>query len=199
MRGWQRVSVVLAGVTLVSCTATPRRGSGLTARPTPAPAPAPTPVAPSPAPAPPPTDLASVNWREHTYVIDGQRYQLRRGEWEMHEYLEDWGGAHDTELYRFESVTLADLDGDGADEAVVLLWHMYAGPGGPHSESVYLVSFGWRDGAPAQLDVTGAGNVRIRSVVVAPGGQVTVVHERAVPPFMTTRWRWTAGKLTPTK
>ena len=194
--GWATVSVVIAGVTLGGCTATPRRGAGLTA----APAPTPSATAPAPSPAPPPpTALASVNWREHTYLIDEQRYQLRGGDWEMHEYLEEWRGAHDTELYRFESVTMGDLDGDGADEAVVLLWHMDTGPGGPHHESVHLVTFGWRDGAPVQLDATGAGNVRIQAVHVAPGGEVSVVHEHAVPPFMTTRWRWTAGRLVPQK
>ena len=194
MRMWS-LAVVVAGV--LGCAAPPRPRASPPATPAPGPPGAPAP-APASAPSPPAArDLASVQWGEHSYQIDGQRYQLRRGSWEMHEYMEEWGGAHDTEVYRFESVTSGDLDGDGGAEAVVLLWHMYWGPGSAQQESLYLVTFGWKDGAPVQLDVTGAGNVRINAVEIGTGGELRVVHERAVPPFMTSRWRWEAGKLTP--
>lgn len=67
---------------------------------------------------PPFASLRAVDWCNHTFVHGF--CELRGGTFEMHEYAE-LGGMHDTILCRLGNVSYGDVDGDGVEEAAVVV------------------------------------------------------------------------------
>lgn len=98
----------------------------------------------SEAAAPPAQSLNAVDWCNREYVPG--LVSLRAGRGEVHEYAEP-GGAHDTILSWLRSVSAADLDGDGVDEALVAIdQQTYVGAEQHASTRTWLGAFRWRGG-----------------------------------------------------
>ncbi len=100
----------------------------------------------------PPTSYASlraVDWCNRDY-LPGIAH-LRNGRAEIHEYPA-LGGPHDTDIFLLGSVAVGDLDGDGVEEAAVVLDHQsYGAHGGGHHQSDVFV-YALRSGKVVQLD-----------------------------------------------
>lgn len=127
----------------------------------PEPAPA-TPVEPPKPYVPPPLrhcEALGVDWCNHLYgqELDYSPRALVGGEHEEHVYmcLPPHEGEHVTYLFQLRDVLTGDLDGDGADEAVVALDDIYYGCGdeGSH-ELTRLMAYTVRDGVPTPLATT---------------------------------------------
>ena len=83
--------------------------------------------------------LTAAKLRNSTYTIDGEVVKLRSGKWER-----------GREIYELlsESITFADLNGDGNDEAVAIL--LYSP--GVSGEFYYLLAIGSQNGEPRVID-----------------------------------------------
>jgi len=68
---------------------------------------------------------------------------LKDGHGDLHEYSEELGGMHDTTLWDLVSVAFGDWDGDGQDEAIVLIRETYSAPEGPGS--VRVIAYVYRE------------------------------------------------------
>ena len=119
-----------------------------------------------------PSSLEAVDWCNLEYrpnVIG-----LRQGRGEMHDYVDP--GIHDTDLYRLRSVDYADLVGDTAPEALVVIdeQHYVGAPQSPWSGTQLFV-FEWRGGAPRTV----ADAVLARAERVRVEGREVVVTTRS--------------------
>ena len=65
-----------------------------------------------------PRSIRDVDWCNHEYIAG--LVELRDGTAELHEYME-LGGEHDTHIWKLIEVVYGDVDGDGRDEAAVLI------------------------------------------------------------------------------
>lgn len=128
---------------------------------------APSRPAPPPAPPPeaarlddPPAPFAGVDWKNREYVSN--LVQLVDGHGEMHEYSAEYGGMHDTTLWRLEHVAYGDVAGDPAPEAIVLISEQWYAPGGAHSPRGWLFVYTMSAGALEQVASTpAAGGTRV--------------------------------------
>lgn len=71
----------------------------------------------APAPSSPPRTLRDVDWRNRSYLAS--IIELHDGRAELREYNED--GLHDTDIFKLDGVLYGDLDGDGAEDALVVI------------------------------------------------------------------------------
>jgi hypothetical protein len=84
----------------------------------------------APTPTAPPRTLRDVDWRNRSYLPG--IIELHDGRAELREYNED--GLHDTDIFKLDGVLYGDLDGDGAEDALVVInglhypAHSYATP-----------------------------------------------------------------------
>jgi hypothetical protein len=98
-----------------------------------------------------PTSYASVravDWCNREYIVGFA--SLRRGQAEIHEYA-TMGGAHDTDIFLLGSVAYGDLDGDGLEEAAVVLDHQSFGANGGEHYSSQVFVFSLRKGAVVEV------------------------------------------------
>lgn len=91
--------------------------------------------------------VRDVDWCNHPFVAG--ICTPRDGVGELHEY-EELGGMHDTHICRLGAVAFGDLDGDGVDEAAVVVDEEshFAKGGSSRSSTVYVYGF---DGSGPRL------------------------------------------------
>lgn len=95
--------------------------------------------------------LRDVDWCNHSYISGIA--DLRKGYSELHEY-EELGGAHDTDIFRLGSVGYGDLDGDGTEDAVIVLDHDSYGAKGGQYQVAQVYVFTIRGGKVASIAST---------------------------------------------
>lgn len=100
-----------------------------------------------PEPKPPFASLRAVDWCNFTVRVGFGT--MHGGRSEMHEY-EELGGPHDTMLARLGAVSYGDLDGDGIEEAAVVLDEEDWFTSGAHHERSTVYVFTLTNGIPVR-------------------------------------------------
>ena len=120
-----------------------------------------------PLPAPTADELGNATY--HGFEGLEQPVPLANGRWEGEPFVPD--GASRPTVYIVDNMRLTgDINGDGADEAVVLLGQNSGGSG----EFMYLAVVGHRDGTIENLDTTLIGDrIQIRGASI-DGGRITL-------------------------
>lgn len=108
-----------------------------------------------------------MDWANREYVPG--LAALKNGSGELREY-EDIGGLHDSTIWKLVAVAYGDYDGDGTEEAAVLLSEKWYGPRGGHREQTELYVYELVAGKPAQLGRT----------ATVSGSEVSVEQGRVV-------------------
>lgn len=117
--------------------------------------------------------VREVDWCNHTYIAGIAT--LRRGRAELHEY-EEMGGPHDTDIFRLGSVAFGDVDGDGVEDAVVVLDHQAHGAHGGSHQGARVYLFTIRAGTVARL---ADGTARMGSVARIAAGRILLDYAPA--------------------
>lgn len=135
------------------------------------------------------TSLREVDWCNREYVPGFAT--LRKGRAEIHEY-EELGGLHDTDIFRLGSVAYGDLDGDGVEEAVVVLdQESYAAKAGQHLEARVFV-FALRGGKVVGV---AQASTHVGSVASVRGNRARLDYGEPGAPRCTHELRLDATKL----
>lgn len=93
--------------------------------------------------------LRDVDWQNFTYIPG--LATLRDGYSEYREYSEEFGGLHDTTIWKLVTVALGDWGRNGTDEAIVLVSEIYSPPNGPGSERTRVFVYQLIDGEVSAL------------------------------------------------
>lgn len=136
-----------------------------------------------------PRTIRDVDWCNREYTPGW--VALRDGIGEIHEYM-DLAAAHDTYIYKLADVAYGDLDGDGVEEAVVLIHsESYTGTAAWTGADLYV--FALRAGNVVDLGSSPA-SVADRWTLAIGAGEVTLRF--AIPPkACVDRWTFAAGTL----
>lgn len=116
--------------------------------------------------------VRAVDWCTRSY---GAMADLRDGYHELREY-EDLGGPHDTTVWRLRDVGYGDIDGDGLEEAAILISdETYGATGGSAGRTtVYLYAL--RDGAVVEL-ARGSAPPCDRATMAVEAGAIRIAYE----------------------
>lgn len=163
---------------------------------------------PAGAPAKAGADLRRVDWQNRTYKIpsdDGDGVDLIAGEYPVVDGKQEWDrGDGDNGWFVAQEPSFGDVDGDGVDEAIVIV---IANGGGSGAFSAALVYAAGDPGGEPRIVARIPGGDRgaggLRAVEVVEPGTLKVVRnwladgEGALNPSLirVERWRWDGGKL----